>query len=261
MIDSLAHAVRIVNDSLQVVVGGPPIQVPPAQVVLAPDRGLWASPMFQTLLGGVLAVIGGVRTELFRKWRTDHSKRVKLTKAIETPLRALCALLRDWSRRHHRPEGVRLAYAQECMRLWTYGERTRSLWAELEDNALEREVEDWYAETLDAIKLSITYLADPEAPQRGARGTATSWPHECAARQRHAQGCATGWWSAPRRIPDPAEFDGGRLLVNDQPRARWGFSPPVRWSMLFSVHARRRRGWWRRRGVVLAGAGRGGARG
>jgi len=89
MIDSLAHAVRIVNDSLQVVVGGPPIQVPPAQVVLAPDRGLWASPMFQTLLGGVLAVIGGVGTELFRKWRTDHSKRVKLTKAIETPLRAL----------------------------------------------------------------------------------------------------------------------------------------------------------------------------
>src|SRR6266850_4183782 len=162
------QGVRVLNDSLWVVLTAP-IHLPPAQVVEVPEKhSLWASPMFQTLLGGALAVVGGVGTEMFRKWRGDHGERVTVTKAIETPLRELCELLGDWSRRHHRPEGVRLADAQECMRLWGYGERTRSLWAGLEDNALERGLEDWYAETLDAIKLSIMFLSGmPDATEEG----------------------------------------------------------------------------------------------
>jgi len=83
MTHPVVTAVRVVNDSVRVVLSTP-IHVPEPKIVVMPEAHAWSSsPLIQTFLGGLLAVGAGIATEMFREWRRGHKLRHQLAKEVD----------------------------------------------------------------------------------------------------------------------------------------------------------------------------------
>lgn len=78
----VVQTVRVLNDTLRVVLADPVALPAPVVNVVPETKHWWSMPLFQTLMGGLLAVGGGMVLELFRTWLRGHRLRSRLSAEV-----------------------------------------------------------------------------------------------------------------------------------------------------------------------------------
>ncbi len=141
MSQPMINSVRVVNDSLRVVLSAP-LQVPAPQVNVLPEAlHWWSSPLFQTLLGGILAVGAGFLMEVVRDWRRSRGLRRRLAKELEMIVNVLGQLDRALD---GEAERVRELLADVEILKLGYARSKDALASALEPFLL-RDVDTWFA--------------------------------------------------------------------------------------------------------------------